>query len=326
MLINLYISQIPNTTTEHEIYEYFSNFGQIKNLSIAKGKGNWNKLNAKVDLQCNIPAKSLLTKKHFLGGSRVIVDKFLTGEELEMKNKSIGNRRVSLFGIKGGVTTNDVLHYLRCFGEIESHHFIKYKDKRNKKYGFVTFMKEESARKCFMCQTIEVNGLPIKIKPYKFKKPEEEEEQAEFVVARNPEYQQSFNSFQRLEFSESEQTDPSPNVAGRKKFNISKFKEEQFVVNNYERVDIREIATNVMNGKFMEQFESQDTAYHQRNTIKEILDVSRWIDECHYQENLRMNKQNKRMLQKRRALFHKKNEISNITRAAINERSYGYFC
>lgn len=286
MLLHLYVSQIPYKTSEDEIQNYFSNFGTVKNLSIAKGKGNWNKLNAKIDLQTSCSFRSLMSKKHILGGKRVLMDRFLTGNELEKKNKSVENRRVSVFGIKGGLTSKDVLHYLRCFGEIESHHFIKYKDKRNKKYGFVTFAKEESARKCVGCQTIDINGIPIKIKPYKKKRSDDSE--SEFSSPANS----PFSTSQRPRFTpvlssgaDSQGfTDPSPNLTKRKKFNRKKHKRQEEsgsyplkqLMNQYSH---RRIA----GPEFVKS--------KKNNTMKEILEVSSWNQQYHSRSNLRLNKE-----------------------------------
>lgn len=282
MLLNLYVSQIPYKTSESEIYAYFSNFGEIKNLSIAKGKGNWNKLNAKIDLQSSNSYSHITNKSHYLGGSRVIVDRFLTGEDLQVKNKSIGNRRVSLFGIKGPATSKDVLHFLRCFGEIESHHFIKYKDKKNKKYGFVTFATEESARKCVLCEAIEVNGVEIKIKPYKFKKEEDSEEMRQVPIQTSFYHPGQANLNQRsFNALPSEKTDPSPQEVKRKVF------KKKIEPKGVEK--IRQQLGNSVVHKIREipEFNTQKRI---SNTMKEILEISTWIDEYHQYGNIMLNK------------------------------------
>lgn len=284
MILNLYVSQIPYKTAESEIYEHFTKFGSVKNLSIAKGKGNWNKLNAKIDLQSSHSYKFLFSKSHFLGGKRVIVDRFLTGGELEKKNKSVGQRRVSLFGIKGSVTSKDVLHFLSCFGEIESHHFIKYKDKRNKKYGFVTFEHEESARRCVGCKTIQIKGVAIKIKPYKVKSSEENQEEP-FEVRQGQSFNE-FSSYQRNNLAVSEQTHPSPKEAKRKVFGKKKRSKRRNGLENQMQHFEQQAVKRIIQAPV---FEREDRV---NNTVKEILRISSWIDEYHCYENVRLNNNN----------------------------------
>jgi len=56
---------------------------------------------------------------------------------------------------------------LSYHGEVESHHFIKYKEKKDKKYGFVTFEESATADYWIRVGKISVKNIEIIIKPYK---------------------------------------------------------------------------------------------------------------------------------------------------------------
>jgi len=65
-MLYLYITQIPTKTTETEVSNYFSKFGKIQKISVAKGKGEWRKLNARLEIESEMSYKDILKQAHFL--------------------------------------------------------------------------------------------------------------------------------------------------------------------------------------------------------------------------------------------------------------------
>ena len=165
-MLYLYVTQIPSRTTESQVVEHFEKYGKISSISLAKGKGEWKKLNAKIELDSKLSYKTLHGKAHILNGERVNVEQFLTGQQLDRKKQEQANRRISLFKIKGPMSDAEIIEALEAHGTVESHHFIKYREKKDKKYGFVTFEQKESAAYWISEGKVIIKDLEISIKPY----------------------------------------------------------------------------------------------------------------------------------------------------------------
>lgn len=166
-MLYLYITQIPPKTTEREVSSYFSKFGSIEKISVAKGKGEWKKLNARIEIDSKYSYKAILKQAHFLNRAKIHVEPFLSGDDLEQKRMDQASRRISLFKIKGKISIDEIVRKLSYHGNIESHHFIKYKEKKDKKYGFVTFEDSATAQYWIEAGKITVKNIDITIKPYK---------------------------------------------------------------------------------------------------------------------------------------------------------------
>ena len=169
-MLYLYVTQIPADTTESDIHAHFSKFGSVSKLYLAKGKGEWKKLNAKVELDTELSYPEILNLKHSINHCKVKVDQYLSGRELAEKTRSEAKWRVSLFRIKGNVTDLEIISKLSTSRVVESYYFIKCKEKKDKKYGFVTFEDEAAARYWIGQGKLRVGHIDIKIKPYKVSK------------------------------------------------------------------------------------------------------------------------------------------------------------
>jgi hypothetical protein len=169
MIYKIFVTQIPSAYEKADLLRCFNNDSRLVIESFIQGKGFYNKKRAIV-ITSHMPLfKSLLNqgKIRAFDGETLLLEEYLVGASLEKRVNDQAQRRVSLFKIKGHHSERRLNEALSIFGPVESCYMIKYKDKKDKYYGFATFVDKYSATQAISAGTCTLGNKIIFIKPYK---------------------------------------------------------------------------------------------------------------------------------------------------------------
>jgi hypothetical protein len=169
MTFKLFVTQIPTSYDKEHLLRCFGHDSRLSIEAFIKGKGFYNKKRAIVATSNKSLFKSLLKQGSITSpqGYDLLIEEYLQGESLEKRVQSQALRRVSLFKIKGHTSESRLKEALSVFGPVESCYMIKYRDKKDKYYGFATFDNQRSTILAISQGNCQLNGKSIVIKPYK---------------------------------------------------------------------------------------------------------------------------------------------------------------
>ena len=169
MIYKLFVTQIPSAYDKEDLLRCFNHDPRLEIEAFIKGKGFFNKKRA-IIVTSNKPLFNYLLKKSRINspeGFNLLIEEYLQGESLEKRVNDQAQRRVSLFKIKGHNSERRLKEALSVFGSVESCYMIKYRDKKDKYYGFATFETKDSCARAISAGKCQFNGKEIFIKPYK---------------------------------------------------------------------------------------------------------------------------------------------------------------
>lgn len=169
----LYISRIPNEVQLEELVNHFSKFGEITVTNVKKSSRKHKPYAVEVvTLSYSTFQKILTHSPHSLRDNSVEieVEECLTGEALLKKEEEIFEKRVSIFGVYGKVTNEDLKEAFSQFGKVDYCYLNYYPDNPAKAHGFVTFFNQESASAAIKAKRVRMNRKNVKIKKFRPKK------------------------------------------------------------------------------------------------------------------------------------------------------------
>ena len=147
MSYKLFVSAIPSTFEKQNVLDCFFNDPRLNVEQLIRAKGSYNKKKAVISTSDQDLFDFWLKQGQIVipTGETLLVEVYLQGKSLEKRVSDQAKRRVSLFKIKGNVSESRLRQALSVFGPVESCYTIKYRDKKDKFYGFATFKHLESA-------------------------------------------------------------------------------------------------------------------------------------------------------------------------------------
>jgi len=172
---SVFIGSIPWNFTQSQLRDYLSTFGKICSLKYNKKRGKLNKNTAIVKLDSvQSFEKMMKAKPLYWGETQLIVEPYLSGNDLILKNEDIGKRRIYVGNIPAEVQHEELRVIFEPYGNVE----MAYVNIRSNladgsaHYGFVTFEKESSAELLLKKATLRLEnrgGHIIQMLPFKKK-------------------------------------------------------------------------------------------------------------------------------------------------------------
>lgn len=174
MSYKLFVTAIPSHFEKQDVLDCFFNDSRLCIEQLIKAKGSYNKKKAVISTDDEALFDFWSNQRQIVipSGETLLVEVYLQGKSLEKRVNDQVKRRVSLFKIKGEISESRLRHALSIFGPVESCYTIKYRDKKDKYYGFATFQDLESASKALSQGKCILSGHEIVIKPYTVKNTE----------------------------------------------------------------------------------------------------------------------------------------------------------
>lgn len=169
MIYKLFVTQIPSAYDKEDLLKCFNNDTRLSIEAFINGKGFYNKKRAIIMTSNKSLFKLILNQGHIQSpeGYNLLIEEYLQGDSLEKRVNDQAQRRVSLFKIKGHISERRLKEALSVFGPVESCYMIKYRDKKDKYYGFATFQTKDCALQAISNGSCMLNGKEIVVKPYK---------------------------------------------------------------------------------------------------------------------------------------------------------------
>lgn len=168
----LFISKIPEDIKRKDLNFYFSQFGNVEILSLQRKPTGKTPQIAIIQASSEETFKKILeTPLHKLSeeSSPMRIEEYLTGKELEEKQKDVYERRVSIFGVYGKMTNEEIKGKFSQFGEVEVCYLNYYPDNPFKAHGFITFCDLEGKENALRKKFIKINKKKVKIRPFNLK-------------------------------------------------------------------------------------------------------------------------------------------------------------
>lgn len=166
----IFIGSLPGKTTRLDLQQYFSVFGWIKSIRIAK-KGSRCKGFATMVFKYESSLEKLRKTESPLKihGRHIFVEEFLSGKNLHSKHMATNSKRVFIKRLSTNLTDLDLQLAFSSFGEIESAYRLVTILGEQKTFGFVSFKELSSVRRCLEQKYVFINGC--KVQAVKFQKP-----------------------------------------------------------------------------------------------------------------------------------------------------------
>lgn len=164
---NLFLSKVPQHVKREELLRLFKTFGKILNLKLRSKCPNMPKIGL-LTVGSKKVLDLILWNSPFTSscGSLINVERQLTGKELEVKETSIKNKRISVLGIYGSISNERLKRKFSIFGEVDIAYCRYYEDNPHKAIGFVTFFDSESAMKALAYKRIKINSKNARIQKF----------------------------------------------------------------------------------------------------------------------------------------------------------------
>lgn len=137
-----------NTTTNDDLFDYFSQFGQIVKCEAQMWKNNPAKCRGFAVLTVGSRATydSIMTRQHVLGG-RTVECKPLVKDRSQLSSycREELDKKIYVSGISKKVTDSNLRDYFSKYGEVKIAYIVRHhKDNKPKGFGFVSFASRES--------------------------------------------------------------------------------------------------------------------------------------------------------------------------------------
>jgi RNA recognition motif-containing protein len=160
----IFVGCLPANFDERELYNYFSQFAKIENLSI---KYRSNKVpSGHGSFTCLEPSKLsyLLEQSHIFKGRRIEVRPSLEGEEKEAYQREFNERRLYIGNLPPDVEDEELYQYFCRFGEIDRAYKANRPDRAGNTFGFVILSHKKYAHFFVNYKDFYISGYKIEAK------------------------------------------------------------------------------------------------------------------------------------------------------------------
>ena len=164
----IFVGGLESKTTNHDLLQYFGQFGIIRGCEVQCWKNNPTKCRgfALIDIADYPTYEIILQSQHRIFNRPIECKKLIQDkEELNGHNQLMLDRKVFVSGLSKKVDDFTLSDYFSQFGSIEIAYIIKHhKDNKSKGFGFILFYEKESKENALKIAAI--NGLEIEGKKF----------------------------------------------------------------------------------------------------------------------------------------------------------------
>lgn len=164
----IFVGGLTVQTTELDLEEYFSSFGNISHVAIIKNKQTGlSKSYAFVYTHDERTYKRIISNKHSLKGRIIDCKDGFNKEENPALFKKLNSKKIFVGGLAVNTQDHHLADYFSKFGEVfKAYVIIDPKTKRSKRFGFIIMEHEESVQKVMAQSKHPVNGSIINCKRF----------------------------------------------------------------------------------------------------------------------------------------------------------------
>lgn len=164
----IFVGGLTVQTTEEDLENYFSTFGQITQVAIIKNKvTGLSKCYAFVHSTDPRTYQRIIGSKHTLNGRIIDCKDGFNKEENPALLHQLNKRKLFVGGLSVATDDQQLTKYFSDFGEVfKGYVIIDPKTKRSKRFGFVIMQDEASVEKVLLQTSHVVNGTTINCKRF----------------------------------------------------------------------------------------------------------------------------------------------------------------
>jgi RNA recognition motif-containing protein len=162
----VFVGSIPGHLTQEEIQLYFRQFVPSAVFKLHRKQKRSSGFGF---LQNLTPSQQevIISVEHSLNGRKLKCHPYLKGDSLQQAQTSLNLRRIFIRGLPKATTEEDIREFFSKFGEIESLYQVKHPvNGKLCPFGFLTYIKEESATKVLEMKSFEFQRTSISCEPF----------------------------------------------------------------------------------------------------------------------------------------------------------------
>lgn len=169
MSVKLFISSLPSDTNQDELYDVLSKYAFISSIKLVRDKKlgfclGYGNIFVPDENSCY----QLLGAQIEFKNRGIVIDPFLSGNQLEMKQNNLYSRRVFLKHIPRKVTERELELVFGQFGPVEKAHYLHKDSKTSSSCGIVTFCEIKSAKRCLAEAFVKIPGTKKSIPCFEY--------------------------------------------------------------------------------------------------------------------------------------------------------------